>query len=932
MNKKTFKVILKPAKRKIIIKTSSFTESDSWMADFESEHDFSYVDLPEVSTENLILNPEFSDYSSSTDIFENWAMTNKFSGENWLSLIPNGYPEAARIEYDTDDISTLTSASFAVSGGSPVLFSLDLYSSDGIAAGYVMAADNAPTINYRDYYPSVIYSYIGDRIESPIPAIYKLEVDWYSGSSLIETSTLKEGFGITSYINEWYKDTNQYMFVEMPRSVWINWKVQTKSPSSTTKAVLRVSVFADDFNYAEDSMWEFRISPYFAVDNIYCFYSPAPLLKITPTAEITAYDDFYAVNPTISVTQEPLPSSALAGDCTGHAGVPEPFFKNDTDTLYLGRGSDGVSYKTWVPFIQDFEGEYSRGFHITSACLVVTSSVYSPVIANQPTILKIGMDSMVSRTAPTSWAELEAIPALSFTTASLAAPWMEGADYAIDITEPAKAFFGIDTVVWDNGERCAVVITDGGSYAGTFNRKEIASYENNSLSEAKLLIIGEYNSYEYPVLDTYVYKPINVIDPAGSVREAVSYSSRSKSPILPVGITSGSPSYGLISFNTSAIPQDIDSVTSASVCLFYKKISGGSISIHNMLSYWDALGVDWDRPYGTGTDLWVDIEDQYNPAGSSISLLESSSSGIALFNPSNDLVENWITGSLANNGFLLKAVGTSDIKFNLESCESDNQDYTPYMDIDYIRSGSPFTIRIRNNTPILLDEYTKSLLHFNGDYIDYANSNTKWVPYNLASISATTKQFGTGSLSLANAGDGGSTSIKYLKTTTSGSIFDFGSGDFTIDFWLWISGLHLAEVDGGQFKNLVNIFGTNNRWFRIALENREPGPGIRVDYGVTSPLQVRFNSIVPRTTCWMNLKKWYHIAIVKYGLQIYTYINGIRRYAKATIYDDWSLTNPKVIIGSDNRYSANAYIDEFRFSKGVARWTASSFSKPTEEY
>ena len=274
MNKKTFKVILKPAKRKIIIKTSSFTESDSWMADFESEHDFSYVDLPEVSTENLILNPEFSDYSSSTDIFENWAMTNKFSGENWLSLIPNGYPEAARIEYDTDDISTLTSASFAVSGGSSVLFSLDLYSSDGIAAGYVMAADNAPTINYRDYYPSVIYSYIGDRIESPIPAIYKLEVDWYSGSSLIETSTLKEGFGITSYINEWYKDTNQYMFVEMPRSVWINWKVQTKSPSSTTKAVLRVSVFADDFNYAEDSMWEFRISPYFAVDNIYCFTVP----------------------------------------------------------------------------------------------------------------------------------------------------------------------------------------------------------------------------------------------------------------------------------------------------------------------------------------------------------------------------------------------------------------------------------------------------------------------------------------------------------------------------------------------------------------------------------------------------------------------------------------------------------------------------------
>ncbi|HPC33867.1 MAG TPA: hypothetical protein PL061_13005, partial [Syntrophales bacterium] len=66
-----------------------------------------------------------------------------------------------------------------------------------------------------------------------------------------------------------------------------------------------------------------------------------------------------------------------------------------------------------------------------------------------------------------------------------------------------------------------------------------------------------------------------------------------------------------------------------------------------------------------------------------------------------------------------------------------------------------------------IDSYTKSCLHF---------QNRVWTFYGNAQIDTAQKPFGTGSLLLDGSGD-------YIGTVDSPD-FDFGTGDFTIDFWV----------------------------------------------------------------------------------------------------------------------------------------------------
>jgi hypothetical protein len=118
--------------------------------------------------------------------------------------------------------------------------------------------------------------------------------------------------------------------------------------------------------------------------------------------------------------------------------------------------------------------------------------------------------------------------------------------------------------------------------------------------------------------------------------------------------------------------------------------------------------------------------------------------------------------------------------------------------------------------------------------------------------------------------------------------------------------------------------------------------------------QIRFNSSgtmlmdwtkVDYSTWYANysgntnilVNQWVHIAYVKIGTTAYLYINGVL---------DTSITVPATL-ASDDGFSANAdygtigrysggqyyagYIDEFRISKGIARWTE-SFVPPNKPY
>ena len=76
--------------------------------------------------------------------------------------------------------------------------------------------------------------------------------------------------------------------------------------------------------------------------------------------------------------------------------------------------------------------------------------------------------------------------------------------------------------------------------------------------------------------------------------------------------------------------------------------------------------------------------------------------------------------------------------------------------------------------------------------------------------------------------------------------------------------------------------------------------------------------------------QWYHFALIADGTNLYCFKDGVL----ITITYTNNLINSSLLrIGrySASGYYLNGYIDEFRVSKGIARWTE-DFTPPTEEY
>jgi hypothetical protein len=207
------------------------------------------------------------------------------------------------------------------------------------------------------------------------------------------------------------------------------------------------------------------------------------------------------------------------------------------------------------------------------------------------------------------------------------------------------------------------------------------------------------------------------------------------------------------------------------------------------------------------------------------------------------------------------------------------------------------------------DVYSKALLHFNGSdgsvsFID--ESGKTWTPHGDAQIDISQSKFGSYSGQFDGLGD-------YIDTPYN-SDFTVGSGDFTIDFWARLSTIT---------PNLQYFYG------KIGIYS----------YATLDYLATVFNSsggdvVLLSSTAVFIPDNWYHIAIVRNGNTLTQYVNG---YAQGTgdVTGRTALDNSEALpigdISLHTGYSFNGWIDEFRFSNGIARWT-STFIPPAGEY
>lgn len=218
------------------------------------------------------------------------------------------------------------------------------------------------------------------------------------------------------------------------------------------------------------------------------------------------------------------------------------------------------------------------------------------------------------------------------------------------------------------------------------------------------------------------------------------------------------------------------------------------------------------------------------------------------------------------------------------------------------------------------DSYTKLLLHADGTgqtFTDSSGSAHTMTANGDATQSLTQKKFGGKSAYFDGAGD-------YLSALDSAD-WDFGSGEFTIDLWVWFNAASTTSAFVYQYDN--SSYTNSAIFFYYSPLNL-----LKLDFSYNS------GTMASKSFSWTpSTGQWYHVALVRTGNNLMAFINGTQiGITEAFNYTiDNSTRNFYIGAGEFNnvvdRYYLNGYIDELRISKGIARWTA-NFTPPTEPY
>jgi len=211
------------------------------------------------------------------------------------------------------------------------------------------------------------------------------------------------------------------------------------------------------------------------------------------------------------------------------------------------------------------------------------------------------------------------------------------------------------------------------------------------------------------------------------------------------------------------------------------------------------------------------------------------------------------------------------------------------------------------------DSYTKALLHFSGADASTTitdESGKTWTRRGTAQIDTAQYKFGGASLLLDGDSD-------WVDTPDSDDFY-FSNGAFTIECFVRLATGYSKEqiifnqVAGDAF--ITGYIGGSEAYF-----NYYTGSAYYWNYGTSGA------SIAAGT--------WYHIVFQRDGTDgnVSIYVDGTRTQ-KTPTGDPANLTSVfRVGSNGSNRY-VNGWIDEFRLSKGIARYSGASFTPPTYEF
>jgi hypothetical protein len=160
-------------------------------------------------------------------------------------------------------------------------------------------------------------------------------------------------------------------------------------------------------------------------------------------------------------------------------------------------------------------------------------------------------------------------------------------------------------------------------------------------------------------------------------------------------------------------------------------------------------------------------------------------------------------------------------------------------------------------------------------------------------------------------------------SSPSNAAFDFGSGNFTIEFWFYVNSAPAGSSVGLLSKRAnesvfapFNIFWSTTNVVTLFMSTS----GSSWEVG-------------PLSTAALTTGTWYHLAVTRSSNTVYMFLNGTSIGSTGTLSGALMTNSSALTIGAASESPAsvtrlNGYISNLRFVKGTALYTA-NFTVPT---
>ena len=209
-------------------------------------------------------------------------------------------------------------------------------------------------------------------------------------------------------------------------------------------------------------------------------------------------------------------------------------------------------------------------------------------------------------------------------------------------------------------------------------------------------------------------------------------------------------------------------------------------------------------------------------------------------------------------------------------------------------------------------------LPFDSDVNDDSSFSHTVTASGSATISSTQAKFGGNSLSLNGTN-------QYL-TVPNDNVFDFGSEDFTIEMWIYMTS-NAGSSAGDRHALVARRASSSNRSFHVGIQLDSGQQKLQFSHSTSGSggSQTNYDTDI-------QLNTWTHLAIVRSGSSVFAFVDGVKNGTSHSIGTDTIYGGTSdLTIGyrAESSQYFPGYIDDLRITKGTARYTK-SFIPPSQ--